>query len=225
VGASALRNNVVGTNNTAVGFSALYANTGVANVAVGGEALRYNTTAGDNVAVGYSALWTNTTGAGNTAVGSRALNLNTAGNNAAVGSYALYANTAGASNVAVGAETGYAPGGVAANATKLGGNNTFIGFRSGAANATDPSYTTAIGRYALVAGNYSTALGCATQAKAAGAVAIGVDNTGTGAIATTANEFVLGTALHRYRMPGLPMSNPGAGTGILWNNAGVVTVA
>jgi hypothetical protein len=92
------------STNTAVGASALAANTsGYNNVVTGFDALRLNTEGRDNVAVGRSALYANTTGIKNTAVGSDALNLNTIGdNNVATGFDALALNTTGRFNVAVG---------------------------------------------------------------------------------------------------------------------------
>jgi len=61
---------------------------------------------------------------------------------------------------------------------------------------------TAIGYNALAGGAYASAIGYLASAGASGAVAIGTDNAGTGASTTTANEFVLGTALHTVRVKG-----------------------
>jgi sugar lactone lactonase YvrE len=110
------------STNTAVGASALAANTsGYNNVVTGFDALRLNTEGRDNVAVGRSALYANTTGIKNTAVGSDALNLNTIGdNNVATGFDALALNTTGRFNVAVGSSALYA------NTTAS--NNTAIGY-------------------------------------------------------------------------------------------------
>lgn len=61
-----------GTNNVAIGRSALFSNTtGSNNVANGYAALYANTTGGYNVAVGRGALASNTTGAGNTGINPR----------------------------------------------------------------------------------------------------------------------------------------------------------
>ena len=92
-----------------------------------------------------------------------------------------------------------------------GSFNTYVGETARHSGSNDPSY--ALG------------LGSKTAADANGSVAIGTDSGGVGASSTVANQFVLGTANHRYLMPGLPTANPGAGSGILWSNAGVVTVA
>jgi len=58
-----------GCCNTAVGQTALMANTGPGNTAVGYEALYDNTTGSNSVAVGLGALSENTTGYDNTAIG------------------------------------------------------------------------------------------------------------------------------------------------------------
>jgi len=227
IGSNALTVNTTGASNTAVGTWALWSNTtAAANVAVGFNALKMNTTGASNTAIGTQALAASTTGASNVAVGASALAANTTGiTNEALGSNALAANTTGSSNVAVGESAGFAPANVAANKTITGSRNTFIGYQSGAADASDPWQTVALGWWATVSGQYAVAIGAGVSAKGSGTVAIGCDSAGTSATATAANSFVLGTALHRYKMPGLPTVNPGAGSGILWSNAGVVTVA
>ena len=66
------------TDNTAIGYDALTANTtGDGNTGIGASALTANTTANDNTAIGFLALATNTTGATNTALGRSALKANT----------------------------------------------------------------------------------------------------------------------------------------------------
>src|SRR5229473_5384391 len=65
-----------GVRNTAIGFDALFSNTGGgANTAIGASALASNT-ANDNTACGSFALANNTIGGGNTAIGIDALMLN-----------------------------------------------------------------------------------------------------------------------------------------------------
>jgi hypothetical protein len=104
VGASALNANTTGCNNSAVGLQALLCNTtGNFNSAVGVDALRLNTTGSSNSAVGLVALCLNTTGCQNSAVGVEALRCNTTGNfNSAVGVGALSANTTSCFNSALG---------------------------------------------------------------------------------------------------------------------------
>ena len=91
----------VGTN-TAVGVSALGANTtGTSNTASGVSALQSNTTGIQNTASGKSALYSNTTGSNNTASGQAALYSNTTGTfNTASGVNALQSNTTGSGNSA-----------------------------------------------------------------------------------------------------------------------------
>jgi len=106
VGASALAANTTGASNTAVGYQALDATTtGGNNVAVGNNALGANTTAANNTAIGVGALASNTTGASNVAVGQGAMDASTTGSfNTALGRYALLSNTTGPQNTAVGYE-------------------------------------------------------------------------------------------------------------------------
>jgi hypothetical protein len=114
LGASALNANTTGSNNSTVGFIALLSNTtGNNNSAVGHETLPNNTTGGSNTAVGAAALLNNTTGGSNTAVGSAALRNNgTGGSNSAVGFAAgrfiadgTTANAITANSVYLGADT------------------------------------------------------------------------------------------------------------------------
>ena len=91
------------STNTAVGASALAANTtGSSSVAVGNGALIAQTSGDRNIAIGESALSTNITGVRNTAVGHVALAANTASYNTAFGGYALFSNTTASNNTAVG---------------------------------------------------------------------------------------------------------------------------
>ena len=72
--------------NTVLGEDALNVNAGSANTAIGYTALLANTTGGNNTATGTNALEHNTTGSGNTATGVNALFQNsTAINNTALG--------------------------------------------------------------------------------------------------------------------------------------------
>jgi hypothetical protein len=156
--------------NTAVGASALQANTtGQYNTAIGYQANYSNTTANGSTAVGNAALYTNT-GANNVGVGNNALYYNTTGTlNVAVGTSALQANTTASNNTAVGYQSLY---------TNTGGNNTALGFKAAFANTTGTNIvaigdnafianttggqTVAVGTNALVSnttGSYNVALG------------------------------------------------------------------
>ena len=97
-----------GVYNTAIGTSALYANTtGNSNMAIGVGALLYNTTGSSNAAIGVSALGNNTAGYSNMAIGQSALRDNTTGySNAAIGVSALQNNTTGFNNAAIGSGAG-----------------------------------------------------------------------------------------------------------------------
>lgn len=96
-----------GSNNIAVGYGELTANTtGYQNIAIGQNALASNTTGNQNVAVGSLAMAANTTGSYNTAVGENALGNNTTGyDNFAFGIRALYQNTTGYNNSAYGIDS------------------------------------------------------------------------------------------------------------------------
>ena len=141
--------------NTAVGASALNANTtGAFNTASGQNALYYNTTGSNNTASGRSALQNNTTGSYNTASGQAALNANTTGNNnTASGMSALYSNTTGSNNTASGVS--------ALSSNTTGNNNTASGLQALLLNTTGTA-NTASGRDALqqnTTGNNNTASG------------------------------------------------------------------
>ena len=137
VGASALVANTTGGNQTVVGYQALYSNTtGVNNTAVGGEALYTNSTGGNNVAMGRQAMQYNTTGEANAGVGYGALRDNTTGSyNSAFGMFALESNTTASQNTAVGYQAGYT--------TTTGTYNAFFGTAAGK-NYTG-SYVTMVG--------------------------------------------------------------------------------
>jgi hypothetical protein len=127
------------SNNTAIGFNALWSDTiGVANTATGVFALYANTIGGENTATGAFALYANTTGVGNTANGDDSLRSNTTGSdNTASGTLALTSNTSGNRNTAVGYRAlignrtgrGNTAVGAFAGATTKGDNNIDIGNR------------------------------------------------------------------------------------------------
>ncbi|MFV0311119.1 MAG: hypothetical protein ACK5KN_05660 [Dysgonomonas sp.] len=154
VGYYAMHANTAGYGNTAVGSAVLLDNTtGERNTAIGSTAMRSNTTGGWNTAVGVSALYTNTEGNSNTAVGYEALIENETGNsNTAVGQYAMQNNTTGAYNTTVGNNAGkeniegdyntYVGDNAGGKAT--GDSNTFLGNNAGATQ-TSGNYNIAIG--------------------------------------------------------------------------------
>jgi hypothetical protein len=101
-----MNSNTTGSENTAMGVSALYYNNGSYNTAIGRQALLNNTTASNNTAVGYQAGYSNTTGIFNTNFGNQA----------------GYSNTTSQRNTLIGHFSGY---------SVTGGYNTFAGQNSG----------------------------------------------------------------------------------------------
>jgi hypothetical protein len=220
IGGYGLATNVAGNENTAVGHGALYSTTVGGGTAVGWNALANNTTGQFNVGMGHSALRFNQTGANNTAVGHSALTANDTGSyNTALGTAAMAYGTDGTRCTAVGFQA--FPGGVGtADNTAVGANaynqpaganfptttglrNTGLGSEVGQSTATQRNDTVAVGYRALVNGNNAIAIGSGVLAGAAGAVAIGKDSAGTSASTTTADQIVLGTALHSIEIPGV----------------------
>jgi hypothetical protein len=118
-----------GKYNTAIGVKTLYSTSSTDNTAVGYGALYSDTTGGYNSAFGSDSLYSNTTGSINTAVGWIALNENTTGDrNTGVGGATLYRNTTGSYNAAL----GY--GALSGNTT--GSNNIALGYQAGEYNST-----------------------------------------------------------------------------------------
>jgi len=153
VGVSALAANM-GPNNTAMGSGALANNSvGQNNTAMGSGVLDANTSGNANTAVGANALGSNQTGGSNTAMGRNALAMNTGSSNTAVGADTMAANTSGIQNTAV--------GDAALNSNLGGANNTAVG-RSALALNTSGSENVAVGNAALLAnstGNSNIAIG------------------------------------------------------------------
>jgi hypothetical protein len=146
-GESVLMNND-GSYNTGVGFDALVSNTsGGSNTALGSLALYSNTTGHDNVSAGDNTLYSNSTGSFNTAVGTNALNSNKADNNTGIGEYSLYNNSTGIKNTGIGGLSGYNTG--------SGSNVTCIGYNS------NPSSTT-VNNQITLGDNTITSLRCNT---------------------------------------------------------------
>ena len=176
IGFNALYGNTGGDNNTAIGAGALYDNTdingfvGDENTAVGANALHTNTQGPENTAIGFNALFSNTTAEGNTATGWEALASTTTGSfNTATGSAALISNRGG-SNTATGAEA------LLDNSTGFG--NTATGGGAMALNTTG-SFNTANGLAAL----FSNTTGSSNVASGYQALYFnetGTENTATG---------------------------------------------
>jgi hypothetical protein len=171
VGASALAANTTGSVNTAVGYQAGFSNTTGAGGAFFGRLAGYgNTTGNGNTALGNVALYINSTGSNNSALGESALGSNTVGgNNTALGLQALYSNTTASSNTAVGYQAGFsnttggiqAFGRVALYSNTTGVDNTAVGDQALFSNTTGAN-NTALGKESLRANttaNNNTAVG------------------------------------------------------------------
>jgi hypothetical protein len=147
LGISALAANTTGANNTAVGYLALQSvTTGERNTAIGRNALNLVVSSSDNVAVGQAAL-ENNTGGDNTAVGTASMQTNTSGQfNVAIGRQALTSNTTASNNTVIGYQAGYT--------NQTGAYNTFIGGQAGyTSNVNGSGANTFVG---YQAGYYST---------------------------------------------------------------------
>ena len=124
VGASALNANTTGANNTAVGYQAGYSNTSNQNTFVGSGA-GYLAAGLNNVGVGYRIMYSGAgaTGGQNTAIGNYALYVNDVGaSNTALGYQTLFSNTTASSNTAVGYQALYS------NTTAI--ENTAVGYQA-----------------------------------------------------------------------------------------------
>jgi len=109
VGASALAANTTGTNNTAGGSGALALNVGGAsNTAFGNTSLGSNLSGNGNTALGDGTLFSNQTGGFNTAIGNSALTQNLGSQNTALGQNSGSGITTGSNNVILGSYTGAA---------------------------------------------------------------------------------------------------------------------
>ena len=206
------------SNNTAVGYGALYSNqptstgNGVDNTAVGAEALEQNTTGLQNAASGYESLYANSLGSQNTASGFASLYGNTtADGNTAVGAQALSSQSFGNSytewssyNTAVGYQALYynqpnstsngiqntVVGSKALMYNTTGLENTAIGANSGSRSDSVNAYGSGTATFVhSTTGSFNTFLGYGTGATAQ------VDNctaVGVDAYCTATNQVRLG---------------------------------
>jgi trimeric autotransporter adhesin len=174
--------------NTAVGASALAANTsGADNVAIGRSAASGATTASFGTYVGSLSGNAGITGNNNTALGYYAYGSGSSGaNNTALGVQALYLNTTASNNTAVGYQSGYS------NTT---GTITAFGALAGYANTTGVE-NTAIGNTSLrfnTTGNANSALGLfALYANTTGANNVAVGRSALESNTTASNNVVVG---------------------------------
>jgi hypothetical protein len=197
-GDSALLDNLTGTDNTAIGKSALENNTAANNTAVGFEAALTNTSnigitaigyqalrlsrSNNNTALGYQAALSITTAANNTAIGFSALKTNSGGGgqNSAFGYQSLINVTTSANNTGCGYNSGVS--------LTSGASNTFLGASANISVGTQ-SFGVAIGASATTNDSGVTIGANATSAGFTGSVVIG-----RSATATANNQFVVGSA-------------------------------
>ena len=155
VGASALNANTSGANNTSIGTnSGLLITTGSQNTSIGSYSGNTNLTGSYNTFVGYSSG--NGNGGShseNVGVGASSFaSITTGGQNVAIGRQALALNTTASNNTAVGYQSGYTQ--------STNGQNTFMGYQSGY-STTSGAYNVAMGSGSLysAAGSYNVAIG------------------------------------------------------------------
>ena len=198
--------NISGNNNVALGSNSMYNITsGSSNIAMGTNAAYSLTTAIENIVIGtnagakivgtgilknsynvimgYNALSGASAAETNVLIGNQVLSsssLNYAIDNVAVGRLAL-ANVTGSaiSNTAVGV---FALNNISASST----GNTAVGYRAAGAFFNSGNYNTLLG--------YSTDIDIVPNIS--GAIAIGTDSTGLGAVALVSNQIVIGTLNH-----------------------------
>jgi hypothetical protein len=177
LGSNALWQNTIGTDNLALGYASLYANSeGIMNVGVGSTALYNNSLGSCNTGIGFGSLYANLEAYNNTAVGAKSLYLNDYGSdNVAVGFLSLYKNRA-AANTAIGSNS--------LGETIDGGFNTAIGAAAGTnTNAgglnTEPFFSVYIGVGATSASSTSSneiVIGYSTAGNGSNTVTLGNDS-------------------------------------------------
>jgi len=142
LGVRALQANTTASNNTAVGYAAMYNTTAANNTAVGYSALTANTTGDNNTAVGKDAGSSITEGVENTILGSGAGGITTGNQNTAIGYLPMGgASTTGDANTSM----GYA----ALFELTSGSNNLALGKNAGRATSPSGSITTHANRVVL----------------------------------------------------------------------------
>jgi hypothetical protein len=180
IGYQALYSTIIGYSNTATGSGALYSDTtGYNNTATGADALTSNTIGAHNTAIGYDALDSNTIGSANTATGDLALH-STSNSiyNTATGYQALYSDTSGHDNTADGVQALYS------NTT--GNSNIALGSSAGT-NLTTGSNNIDIGNAGVAADAKTIRIGAQGTQNATFVAGIYGINVGSGGISVYAN--------------------------------------
>ena len=180
IGYQALYSTIIGYSNTATGSGALYSDTtGYNNTATGADALTSNTIGAHNTAIGYDALDSNTIGSANTATGDLALHSTTNSiYNTATGYQALYSDTSGHDNTADGVQALYS------NTT--GNSNIALGSSAGT-NLTTGSNNIDIGNAGVAADAKTIRIGAQGTQNATFVAGIYGINVGSGGISVYAN--------------------------------------
>jgi hypothetical protein len=204
-----------GGTNTAIGVSALQANTsGGFNIGIGNSALRYNTGGGFNTAIGAGALQANTNGTNNLAIEWAALTANTTGShNIALGTQSLTANQTGSNNIAIGT--------LALKSNTTNSNSTAVGWR--ALLDTTGTSNTAFGYQAganITTGTFNTFIGY--DANSTGGTWSNSTAIGANSRITASNQITLGTATENVNILGtINTLRVGLGGGSISTNSAV----
>jgi hypothetical protein len=233
VGASALNANTTAAQCVAIGYQAAYSQTNPdGNSAFGYQAMYSNATGANSVAVGRRAAYTATDLDNTVAIGAYALTTNTTGdNNTAVGKDALYSNTTASNSVAVGYQAAYTSNtyitavGYQALKTATGTENTAVGYNAGALITTGGGNTIVGERAAqnMTTGSTNTLLGSYVCGDG---VLTGSQNTAVGRQAFQAGTSGSGNTIFGYLAGALITTgteNCCIGTGAGYNQVGITT--
>ena len=206
-GSAAGNSLTTGSNNTGIGYEALYHNnTGASNTATGFEALYNNRNGLNNVADGNAALFRNQNGNANTATGAGALFNSTGNYNTANGYQALYSGQYAQNSTATGYQALYsgqniqddtATGYQSLYSENGGSENTASGYQSLYSN-TDGKNLTATGWRSL----YNNTLGVENTAVGHQALynnSTGGQNTAVGSFALNGNTTGIGNTALGYQ--------------------------
>ena len=154
LGDDTFNNSTSGSNNTAIGYRAIYASNGSDNTALGTNALRNGVSSTVhgifNTAIGSAALSLGDDGSFNTAIGGNSINRAQGSRNSGLGYRTLFFNTFGNDNTAVGYNAG--------DLNVSGSSNTLIGSEADV-SAFSLSNATAIGANATVNASNKIQLG------------------------------------------------------------------
>ena len=171
LGDDTFNNSTSGSNNTAIGYNAIYASNGSDNTALGTNALRNGVSSTVhgifNTAIGSAALSLGDDGSFNTAIGGNSINRAQGSRNSGLGYRTLFFNTFGNDNTAVGYNAG--------DLNVSGSSNTLIGSEADV-SAFYLSNATAIGANATVNASNKIQLGDTniTNVRTFGTITVGV---------------------------------------------------